>query len=73
MATLERLRPLVVDAEYVVPGHGPMLDSRRALTLLAEDRGYLLSLRDHGVNAELPVGRRSDANRSAHAANVLIA
>lgn len=36
LATLERLRPLVASAEHVVPGHGPVLDSKRALGVLAE-------------------------------------
>jgi glyoxylase-like metal-dependent hydrolase (beta-lactamase superfamily II) len=36
VATLERLRPLVRQAEHVVPGHGPVLDSRHALGLLDE-------------------------------------
>jgi glyoxylase-like metal-dependent hydrolase (beta-lactamase superfamily II) len=38
MATLGRLRPLVESAEYVVPGHGPVLDGGRALKLLEANR-----------------------------------
>jgi glyoxylase-like metal-dependent hydrolase (beta-lactamase superfamily II) len=34
--TLERLRPLVGVAEHVVPGHGPVLDSTRALGVLED-------------------------------------
>jgi glyoxylase-like metal-dependent hydrolase (beta-lactamase superfamily II) len=41
IATLERLRPLVGAAEYVVPGHGPVLDGVRALELLEENRVLL--------------------------------
>jgi glyoxylase-like metal-dependent hydrolase (beta-lactamase superfamily II) len=37
LATLARLRPLVVSAERVVPGHGPVLDSARALEVLEEN------------------------------------
>jgi glyoxylase-like metal-dependent hydrolase (beta-lactamase superfamily II) len=37
LATLARLRPLVVSAEHVVPGHGPLLDSARALEVLEEN------------------------------------
>jgi len=37
LATLERLRPLVASAEHVVPGHGPVLDSARALEVLEEN------------------------------------
>jgi glyoxylase-like metal-dependent hydrolase (beta-lactamase superfamily II) len=36
LATLARLRPLVASAERVVPGHGPVLDSARALEVLEE-------------------------------------
>jgi glyoxylase-like metal-dependent hydrolase (beta-lactamase superfamily II) len=36
LATLERLRPLVGRAEHVVPGHGPVLGSGRALEVLDE-------------------------------------
>ncbi len=38
LETLERLRPLVVAAEHVVPGHGPVLDSKLATAVLEEDR-----------------------------------
>jgi glyoxylase-like metal-dependent hydrolase (beta-lactamase superfamily II) len=41
LATLERLRPLVESAEHVVPGHGPVLDSERALRLLEENRALV--------------------------------
>ncbi|HZL47913.1 MAG TPA: MBL fold metallo-hydrolase [Solirubrobacteraceae bacterium] len=36
LATLERLRPLVASAEHIIPGHGPVLDSKRALQVLEE-------------------------------------
>jgi glyoxylase-like metal-dependent hydrolase (beta-lactamase superfamily II) len=70
LATLERLEPLVADAEHVVPGHGPALDSARALSVLGEDRAYLIALGERGEEAELPVGRRSKAQRELHAQNV---
>jgi glyoxylase-like metal-dependent hydrolase (beta-lactamase superfamily II) len=41
LATLERLRPLVESAERVVPGHGPAMDSERALTVLEENAAAL--------------------------------
>jgi glyoxylase-like metal-dependent hydrolase (beta-lactamase superfamily II) len=69
-ATLERLEPLVADAEHVVPGHGPALDSARALSVLGEDRAYLIALGERGEEAELPAGRRSKAQRELHAQNV---
>ncbi len=37
LATLARLRPLLASAERVVPGHGPVLDSARALEVLEEN------------------------------------
>ena len=41
LATLERLRPMVELAEYVVPGHGPALAAERALELLEEARVFV--------------------------------
>jgi glyoxylase-like metal-dependent hydrolase (beta-lactamase superfamily II) len=70
LATLERLQPLVANAEQVVPGHGPVLEGARALELLEEDAAYLRALRDAGSEAELPAGRRGAAERSQHAHNV---
>ncbi len=69
LATLERLRGLVARAEHVVPGHGPVLDHARALILMDEDTSYLRALADRGAAAELPMGRRSTANRRAHTKN----
>jgi glyoxylase-like metal-dependent hydrolase (beta-lactamase superfamily II) len=40
-ATLERLRPLIVRAEHVVPGHGPVLNAERALAVLDENAAAL--------------------------------
>ncbi|MGH2911701.1 MAG: MBL fold metallo-hydrolase [Solirubrobacteraceae bacterium] len=44
LATLERLRPLVGSAEHVVPGHGPVLDGKRALELLEESRALVAGM-----------------------------
>jgi glyoxylase-like metal-dependent hydrolase (beta-lactamase superfamily II) len=66
LATLDRLEPLVGAADHVVPGHGQVLDSERALAILREDREYLRALPD----AELPAGRRTDMQRVIHRANV---
>jgi glyoxylase-like metal-dependent hydrolase (beta-lactamase superfamily II) len=41
LATLERLRPLVASVEHVVPGHGPVMDSERALEVLEENVAVL--------------------------------
>jgi glyoxylase-like metal-dependent hydrolase (beta-lactamase superfamily II) len=70
LATLDRLQPLVAAAAHVVPGHGPVLDGERALAVLEQDRAYLLALREHGAEAELPERRRSKAQRKLHAQNV---
>jgi glyoxylase-like metal-dependent hydrolase (beta-lactamase superfamily II) len=70
LATLARLEPLVERAEYVVPGHGAVLESERALALLREDRAYLSALIEHGADARLPLTRRNGAMRKIHAENV---
>jgi glyoxylase-like metal-dependent hydrolase (beta-lactamase superfamily II) len=69
-ATLERVRPLVQSAAYLVPGHGPPLAGARGLTVLEEDLGYLQALRELGREAQLPVGRRDRAQRARHFENV---
>jgi glyoxylase-like metal-dependent hydrolase (beta-lactamase superfamily II) len=69
-ATLQRLRPLVRRAQHVVPGHGPVLDSHRALKVLEEDLAYLESLQQLGADAQLPRGRRTRAQRRMHAENL---
>jgi glyoxylase-like metal-dependent hydrolase (beta-lactamase superfamily II) len=70
VATLERLRPLAAEAQFVVPGHGEPLGSERALSLLEEDLAYLQELSARGEAAELPDGRRGKAQRAIHAENV---
>ncbi len=69
VTTLERLRPLVRDAVHVVPGHGPILDTERGLAVLEEDLAYLRALEEHGVEAELPPGRRTAFQRRQHREN----
>jgi glyoxylase-like metal-dependent hydrolase (beta-lactamase superfamily II) len=71
LTTLERLRPLAGVAEHVVPGHGPLLDSARALAVLDEDVGYLRALAVRGADADLPVARRGRAHRESHRRNVV--
>jgi glyoxylase-like metal-dependent hydrolase (beta-lactamase superfamily II) len=70
VATLERLRASVAQAQFVVPGHGPVLGSERALSLLGEDLAYLEALSALGARAELPEGRRGKAQQALHAENV---
>jgi glyoxylase-like metal-dependent hydrolase (beta-lactamase superfamily II) len=66
LATLRRLEPLVAGAAYVVPGHGDVLEGGRAAAILREDLNYLAKLPD----GELPMARRSPAQRAIHATNV---
>ncbi len=66
LATLRRLEPLVDGAAYVVPGHGEVLEGARAAAILREDVNYLAKLPD----GELPIARRSPAQRAIHDANV---
>jgi glyoxylase-like metal-dependent hydrolase (beta-lactamase superfamily II) len=66
LATLRRLEPLVDAAAYVVPGHGEVLEGARAAAILREDVNYLAKLPD----GELPIARRSPAQRAIHEANV---
>lgn len=61
-ATLERLRPLVEAAEWVVCGHGGAIDGARALALLREDVRYVEDL-------DVPIARRSPRQLQQHAAN----
>ncbi|HEY4809760.1 MAG TPA: MBL fold metallo-hydrolase, partial [Solirubrobacteraceae bacterium] len=70
VATLERLRPLVQAADRVVPGHGTVTDSTRALAVLEEDIRYLDQLRERGAEAKLPSSRRSRQHRTLHAENL---
>jgi glyoxylase-like metal-dependent hydrolase (beta-lactamase superfamily II) len=70
VATLERLRPLVAQAQQVIPGHGPIIEAPRAQALLEEDLAYLRGLAERGAEAELPAGRRTKFQRELHAQNV---
>jgi glyoxylase-like metal-dependent hydrolase (beta-lactamase superfamily II) len=62
LATLERLRPLVQQAEWVVPGHGAPIDGAHALASLDEDVRYL-------TDWELPPARRTATQRAIDAEN----
>src|SRR4051794_16438680 len=68
LATLERLRPWIEAAAWVVPGHGTPLDGARALAILREDVAYLEALPD--AAAPLPLARRNAAQRKIHAENL---
>jgi glyoxylase-like metal-dependent hydrolase (beta-lactamase superfamily II) len=66
LATLERLRPLVEQADHVVAGHGGAIDARRALSILDEDVAYLAGLPD----SKLPIARRSAEQKRIHGENL---
>jgi glyoxylase-like metal-dependent hydrolase (beta-lactamase superfamily II) len=66
LATLERLRPLVEQADHVVAGHGGAIDGVRALAVLREDVAYLEGLPD----SKLPIARRSAEQKRIHAENL---
>jgi glyoxylase-like metal-dependent hydrolase (beta-lactamase superfamily II) len=69
IATLNRLEPLVDQADHVVPGHGGPIDGTRALAILREDRAYLEALQASG-DADLPLARRTKSQRAIHAKNL---
>jgi glyoxylase-like metal-dependent hydrolase (beta-lactamase superfamily II) len=70
LATIERLTELAATVEHVVPGHGPVLESARALAVAEEDARYLRALAERGSAAELPASRRGSAQRRLHEENV---
>ena len=70
LATLNRLEPLVEQANHVVPGHGGPIDGTRAAAILREDVMYLEALRERGAEAPLPLARRTTAQRTIHERNV---
>ena len=69
LATLDRLEPLVEQADHVVPGHGEPIDATRAAAILREDRAYVQALIERGAEAKLPLARRSGAQKKIHAEN----
>jgi glyoxylase-like metal-dependent hydrolase (beta-lactamase superfamily II) len=69
LATLRRLEPLVEQATHVVVGHGGVLTSERARSIMEEDRTYLAALRDANAAAPLPPGRRDAEQRRLHVEN----
>jgi glyoxylase-like metal-dependent hydrolase (beta-lactamase superfamily II) len=68
LATLERLRPWVESAAWVVPGHGAPVEGARALAILREDVAYLAALPDPA--APLPLARRTAQQRKIHEENL---
>jgi glyoxylase-like metal-dependent hydrolase (beta-lactamase superfamily II) len=68
-ATLERLRPLAEQAEWVVPGHGAPYAGQRALDVLSEDDAYLQQLTSDPAATTLPAGRSTAPQKRLHAEN----
>lgn len=66
--TLERLRPLVEQAEVVVPGHGSPQERGDALRILDQDVAYLEGL-DAG-ELRVPKDRDTPAQRRVHEQNL---
>ena len=62
LATLGRLRPLVAQAQWVVPGHGAPTEAERASEILDEDVRYL-------TDWELPASRRTAAQKAIDESN----
>ena len=62
LATLERLRTRVEEADWVVPGHGGPIDAQRALAILREDVSYLETWK-------LPLARRTAEQKRIDAEN----
>jgi glyoxylase-like metal-dependent hydrolase (beta-lactamase superfamily II) len=69
-ATLERLRPLVEEADHVVPGHGHVLDREQALATLEEDLAYVQGVAAGHEDTPLPRAPRSATQRTRHDENV---
>jgi glyoxylase-like metal-dependent hydrolase (beta-lactamase superfamily II) len=72
VATLQRLKPLIEASATVIPGHGPPQPREQALRIRQEDLDYLDALAREGVEAPLPKGRRSPAQRAIHERNARI-
>jgi glyoxylase-like metal-dependent hydrolase (beta-lactamase superfamily II) len=69
-ATLARLRPLVEEAETVVPGHGPPHGGDVTSRLLEEDVEYLDALERGDERPRLPEGRDTAFQRWIHSENL---
>lgn len=67
LATLGRLKPYAEQADWVIPGHGPALDSARALAIMREDVAYLQAL--PSGDAALPLARRTREQQRVHGEN----
>jgi glyoxylase-like metal-dependent hydrolase (beta-lactamase superfamily II) len=69
-ATLQRLRPLVAQAEWVIPGHGTPVSAGRGEEILAQDERYLMQLESDPSATDLPPARASAIQHRIHEDNV---
>jgi glyoxylase-like metal-dependent hydrolase (beta-lactamase superfamily II) len=68
--TLTRLRPLVEQAAWVVPGHGTPLERERALSVWEEDAAYLRQLAEDPQASAPPRSRANSRQKRIHQANL---
>jgi glyoxylase-like metal-dependent hydrolase (beta-lactamase superfamily II) len=68
--TLERLRPFVRQAEWVIPGHGAPITPQKAQEVAEQDAAYLGALDADPSAVTLPPGRSTAAQKRLHAENV---
>lgn len=61
-ATLDRLKPLVEQADWVLPGHGGPIDGDRAMAIWREDVAYV-------ERYAMPLARSDARQKQLHAAN----
>jgi glyoxylase-like metal-dependent hydrolase (beta-lactamase superfamily II) len=61
-ATLDVLKPLVDQADWVIPGHGGPIDGQRAAAIWREDVAYV-------ANYAMPLARSGAAQKALHAKN----
>jgi glyoxylase-like metal-dependent hydrolase (beta-lactamase superfamily II) len=69
METLDRLLPLLDQADTVIPGHGSPLSRMQALEIREADLAYLERLGSRG-DAALPIDRDTGEQRRVHTANL---
>jgi glyoxylase-like metal-dependent hydrolase (beta-lactamase superfamily II) len=69
-STLERLKPLLAQAEWVIPGHGAPIASERAEEIRRADDAYLEQLERAPGSAQVPPDRATAPQRRLHEANL---
>ncbi len=69
-ATLQRLAPLVAQADWVVPGHGTPQSREQALNVLQEDADYVDQLLTEPSQAAPPPSRSDSVQGAIHTSNL---